>query len=193
LKKIIFATGNKGKAEEVKKLFASDQIEILTLHDLMDVPEIIEDADTFEENALIKALTIRDKYNLPVFADDSGLQVQQLNGAPGVYSARYAGENCTFDDNNRKLIEELKSFDSPHLARFICCAVYVTKENTVVAFGELRGEIIDVFKGTKGFGYDPIFKPENSDRTLAEYSMVEKNLISHRGKAFTELKKKIIF
>ena len=109
--KIIFASGNKGKIVEVRKLLSDLGIEIIALPDLEDAPEIIEDADTFEGNAKIKAKVVYDKYELPVIADDSGLAVEQLNGEPGVYSARYAGEGCTYDDNNKKLLRELKKFD----------------------------------------------------------------------------------
>ena len=120
MEKLIFATGNKGKLKEVKEIFKNTYYEIISLFDLGDVPEIIEDGDTYEANAIIKAKAIYDIYKTPVIADDSGLSIEQLNGEPGVYSARYAGENCTYADNNKKVLEVLKSYPSPHKAKFIC-------------------------------------------------------------------------
>lgn len=188
MKKLIFATGNKGKLKEVKKIFSNTDYEIVSLYDLGEVPEIIEDGDTYEANALIKAKAIYTIHKVPVIADDSGLSVEQLNGEPGVYSARYAGENCTYDDNNQKLIRELVKFEEPHKAKFVCSAVFYDGENIETAFGELHGEIVSEFKGTHGFGYDPIFIPKDSNRTLAEFSSEEKNNISHRAIAFNTLK-----
>lgn len=188
MKKLIFATGNKGKLKEVKKIFEKTEYEILSLYDLGDVPEIIEDGDTYEANALIKAKAIYKIHKMPVIADDSGLSVEQLNGEPGVYSARYAGENCTYDDNNQKLVKELSKFEEPHIAKFVCSAVFYDGELIETASGELHGEIVSEFKGIHGFGYDPIFIPKNSDKTLAEFSSEEKNKISHRAVAFNKLK-----
>lgn len=188
MKKLIFATGNKGKLKEVKKIFSETDYEIISLYDLGDVPEIIEDGDTYEANALIKAKAIYDIYKVPVIADDSGLSVEQLNGEPGVFSARYAGENCTYDDNNNKILEVLKSYPTPHKAKFVCSAVHYDGENIIRAFGELHGHIVSEIKGEHGFGYDPIFVPDGSSRTLAQYSSAEKNEISHRANAFNALK-----
>ena len=188
MKKLIFATGNKGKLKEVKKIFSNTEYEIISLYDLGDVPEIIEDGDTYEANALIKAKAIYDIHKMPVIADDSGLSVEQLNGEPGVYSARYAGENCTYDDNNNKILEVLKPYPSPHKAKFVCSAVFYDGKNITRAFGELHGQIVSEFKGEHGFGYDPIFVPDGSSRTLAQYSSEEKNKISHRAIAFNGLK-----
>lgn len=188
MKKLIFATGNKGKLKEVKKIFSETDYEIISLYDLGDVPEIIEDGDTYEANALIKAKAIYEIYKMHVIADDSGLSVEQLNGEPGVYSARYAGENCTYDDNNKKILEVLKPYPSPHKAKFVCSAVHYDGANITRAFGELHGQITSEFKGEHGFGYDPIFVPDGSSRTLAQYSSEEKNEISHRAIAFNSLK-----
>ncbi len=188
MKKLIFASGNKGKLKEVKKIFEKTEYEIVSLYDLGEVPEIIEDGDTYEANAIIKAKEIYEIHKLPVIADDSGLSVEQLNGEPGVYSARYAGKNSTYDDNNKKLIKELEKFDEPHFAKFVCSAVFYDGENIKSTFGELQGIIISDFKGTHGFGYDPIFIPKDSNRTLAEFSSEEKNKISHRAIAFNALK-----
>jgi len=187
--KIIFATGNNGKVIEVKKLFENTNYEIISLKDIGDNTEIVEDADTFEGNALIKAKTVYKEYKIPVIADDSGLMVKQLNGDPGVFSARYAGENCTYEDNNNKLLAELKNLPEPHLAKFVCAAVYYDGKNTHSVFGEFNGEIIKEKKGDKGFGYDPVFRPQGFDLTLAEMDVEEKNKISHRAIAFEKLKK----
>lgn len=191
-KQIIFATGNKGKIAEAKKIFEGTDFEIISLYDLGDVPEIIEDGNTFEANSFIKAKAIYDIHKKPVIADDSGLEIEQLDCRPGVYAARYAGENCTYDDNNRKVISELEKFHEPHKARFVCCAVYYDGENKEVSFGYLPGKIIKEFRGQNGFGYDPIFVPDGFDKTLSEMNIEEKNKMSHRAEAFNELKDKII-
>jgi len=192
MKDLIFATGNEGKLREVKKLFADTGFNVISIKELEGVPEIIEDGETFEDNAFIKANTLFDLFKIPTIADDSGLAVDQLNGEPGVYSARYAGENCTYEDNNIKLVSELKKFDEPHPARFICCAVYVDQDNKKSVEGSLEGSIINTYRGQNGFGYDPIFVPEGFDKTLAEFSVDEKNSISHRGRAFRKLKGEIL-
>ena len=189
--KIIFATGNKGKLKEVKDLFKSDDVEIVTPAELGFAEDIEENGDTFEKNAFIKADTIFKKFKYPVIADDSGLAVDQLNGEPGVYSARYAGENVTYADNNKKLLLELKDKPTPHLAKFICCAVFVSEQNRLAIQGELHGRIIDEFRGNNGFGYDPIFQPEGFAQTLAELPLEEKNKISHRSNAFNKLKQEL--
>lgn len=189
---IIFASGNKGKVKEVKAIFGNSKFKIISLEELEDVPEIIENGVTFEENARIKAEVIFAKYNKPTIADDSGLAVEQLNGEPGVYSARYAGEGCTYDDNNRKILKELSDYSEPHNAKFICCAVYYDGEKYLSETGEVNGRIVKELKGTNGFGYDPIFLPEGFDRTLAELSLEEKNKLSHRSKAFSKLKNQIL-
>ncbi len=188
---LIFATGNKGKLAEVQKIFDNTDFKIISLYELGDVPEIEETGTTFVENALIKAEAIFSLYGKPVIADDSGLAVEQLNGEPGVYSARYAGENCTYDDNNKKLIKVLEEYDLPHKAKFICSAIYYDGKNKITAVGELPGKIISEYRGTNGFGYDPIFLPNGFDRTLAELTTEEKNMISHRAKAFNKLKNQI--
>jgi len=191
LTELIFATGNKGKLAEVEKIFENSHFKIISLYDLGDVPEIEETGSTFEENALIKAEAIYNVHKMPVIADDSGLAVEQLNGEPGVYSARYAGENCTYDDNNRKLTESLLHHTTPHKAKFVCSAIFYDGDKKITTIGELHGEMISEFKGTNGFGYDPIFLPDGYERTLAELTTEEKNLISHRAKAFNKLKELI--
>lgn len=192
MKKIVFATGNQGKLNEVREIFSNTNLQIISMNELGDVPEIIEDGSTFEDNALKKAKFVYNKFGLPTIADDSGLAIEQLGGKPGVYSARYAGENCTYDDNNNKVIEELKDFPEPHLAKFISFAIYYNGNSVHRAVGELRGRIIKEKRGEHGFGYDPIFIPENFDKTLAEITLEEKNKISHRAESFNKLKKFLI-
>ena len=190
--KIIFATQNKGKAAEAKSIFADSSIEIISLYDLGNNIDIEEHGTTFRENAFIKARTVYDIYKVPVVADDSGLEISQLNGRPGVYSARYAGDNCTYEDNNLKVIDELKDFPEPHRAKFISYAVYYDGKNEIEAIGELPGYIIKEQRGTNGFGYDPIFIPDGFEKTISELDFEEKNKISHRAKSFAVLKKKLI-
>jgi len=190
--KIIFATQNNGKAQEVKNLFASTKYEVVSLADLGNDIEIEETGETLYDNAFIKAKTIFDIYKIPVISDDSGLMIEQLDGRPGVYSARYAGENCTYDDNNKKVIEELNPFPKPHMAKFISHALYYDGEKECSGVGELPGKIIDTPRGKNGFGYDPIFVPDGYEQTLAELTLDEKNKISHRAKAFTKLKEIIL-
>jgi len=192
LKEIIFASGNKGKIAEVKGIFSGTDYQIISLYDLGAVPDIIEDGDTFEENAKIKAKFIFDIYKRPVIADDSGLTVEQLHGAPGVYSARYAGENCTYLDNNLKLINALKDLPDPHKAKFVCCAVYLDNKNYYHQTGELSGRIISELKGSNGFGYDPVFIADRFEQTLAEMDSSQKNKMSHRALAFNKLKEVLI-
>jgi XTP/dITP diphosphohydrolase len=185
--KIVFATNNEGKLREVKQIFSDFGMDIISLKDLNYSDDIPETGKTFKDNAFIKADTIFIKFNLPVIADDSGLKVDQLGGRPGVYSSRYAGENATYEDNNRKILNELNDFDPPHIAKFVCCAVFVDNTNRISVIGELKGEIINELKGENGFGYDPIFKPSGHQITLAEMSLEEKNKISHRAEAFNML------
>ncbi|MBI9073098.1 MAG: RdgB/HAM1 family non-canonical purine NTP pyrophosphatase [Melioribacteraceae bacterium] len=189
---VLFATGNDGKAKEVKNIYSKTKFDIKSLKDIGDYSDIVEDGLTLKENALIKARFIYEKYKVPVIADDTGLEVEQLDGAPGVYSARYAGENCSYDDNNNKLITELADKDEPHNAKFVCYAVYFDGENEIVVKGEFPGRIINEKAGEYGFGYDPIFVPDGEKTTLAEMSLEQKNKISHRAKAFNNLKEKMI-
>jgi XTP/dITP diphosphohydrolase len=189
--RIIFASQNKGKIREVKNIFSQTSFEIISLVDLNDSEEIIEDGITFEENAIKKASHVFTKYKIPVIADDSGLVVDQLDGRPGVHSARYSSPNATDVQNNMKLIEELKHLPEPHPAKYFCSAVYFDGINYLTAVGEEKGIITLVPKGPHGFGYDPLFVPENYSVTMAELDPDEKNKISHRAKAFNQLKKKL--
>jgi len=190
--KLIFATQNIGKAKEAKAIFANASIEIFSLYELGNNIDIEEHGKTFSENAFIKAKVVYDIYREPVLADDSGLSIDQLDGRPGVYSARYAGENCTYEDNNLKVINELKKFAEPHKAKFISCAVFYNGKNKIEAFGELHGKIISEERGMNGFGYDPIFIPDGYNQTISEMDFEEKNKISHRAQSFNLLKEKLL-
>ena len=189
MKKIIFASQNLGKVEEVRHILNDLNIQIVSLSDIDGSIDIEETGTTFEENAFIKAKYVYDKFKIPTIADDSGLVVEQLNGEPGVYSARYAGVQCDDHANNKKLLEELKNYPEPHHAKFVCAAVYYNGKEKVKAIGEIHGKIIDKERGKNGFGYDPLFIPEGYSVTSAELEPEVKNSISHRFNAFNELKK----
>lgn len=191
MKKLIFASGNKGKINEVRGLFENTGIEIISLYDLNNPMEIEETGATFYENALIKAKAVYEVYKTPVIADDSGLEIEQLDGRPGVYSARYAFEGCTYDDNNNKVISELKDLPEPHRAAFVCCAIYYDGISDIHELGRVAGHMILEPRGDKGFGYDPIFVPDGYEITLAAFNLDEKNKISHRARAFEALKKRL--
>lgn len=187
-KKILIATTNKGKMNDIREIFKDLNLTILSFLDFKNYPEVIEDGDTFEANAIKKAKAAYDYFKMPVIADDSGLTVEQLNGAPGVISARYAGENATDKQNNIKLISELQNHPEPHLAKYICVAVYYDGNNLKIVNGDCKGRIVKGGKGANGFGYDPYFVPEGYELTMGELSLQEKNKISHRLKAFEQLK-----
>ena len=189
--KILIATKNDGKAREYLKLFEPKGIEVITLKDLNEQVEIIENGKTFSENALIKAQTLTDKLNIPVLADDSGLVVDALNGAPGIYSARYAGDH---DDeaNNKKLLEALKKVpDEKRTAHFHCSIVATAPDKTPLeANGDVYGLIAHEKHGEDGFGYDPLFYYPEFGKTFGEIGMEEKNKVSHRAKATENLLEK---
>lgn len=187
--KIIFATKNLGKLREVSHILGDENFELLSLNDFDNVGEIKEDGNTFEENAIKKAKYVYDKYSLPVLADDSGLVVEQLNGEPGIYSSRYAGEAGTDEENNKKLLSKLLFLPQPHKAKFVCAAVFYDGKKLLKASGEIMGQIIHEPRGKNGFGYDPLFVPDGYNLTSAELNLNEKNKISHRAKAFNSLLK----
>lgn len=188
--KIFLATGNKNKIKEIEKIFNVDDIEILSIKDGIEIPEVVEDGNTFEENSKKKALEIAKFTNMITIADDSGLCVEALEGAPGVYSARYSGENATDEKNNEKLIKELKGIKN-RKAKFVCVITLAKPTGETYSFyGEVLGEIIDEPRGTDGFGYDPYFYMKDYGKTTAEMPDV-KNKISHRAKALASLKEKI--
>lgn len=183
--KLVFATHNNNKFEEVKELMPQG-ITLLSLQMIGCNDEIAETGDTLEENAIIKANHIHRKYGLNCFADDTGLLVDALNGAPGVFSARYAGAHKNANDNMEKLLAELR--DTPNRqARFETVIALNINGETAIFTGTVEGRIIEGKRGDQGFGYDPIFVPEGYDKTFAELPLEIKNKISHRGLAINQL------
>jgi XTP/dITP diphosphohydrolase len=176
---IIFATSNRHKLEEAQAILG-ENFKLITPRDLNLFDDIPETADTLEGNALIKAQYIWERFHLPCFADDTGLEVEALGGAPGVYSARYAGEEQNFKNNMHKLLKELKG-EKLRRARFRTVVAIIIDGNVNYFTGVLNGEISENPYGYGGFGYDPVFIPDGFSKTLAELTSAEKNLISHRG------------
>ena len=183
--KLVFATNNKHKLSEVQDLLTSS-MQILTLEDIECFEDIEETAETLEGNAKIKSDHVKSNYGYDCFADDTGLEVEALNGAPGVYSARYAGEEATFDDNVQKLLGAMKGVEN-RKARFRTVISLYLNGRQLFFEGICDGFIEETVSGTKGFGYDPIFRPEGVDKTFAEMDLNEKGLISHRGLAVKKL------
>jgi XTP/dITP diphosphohydrolase len=183
--KLIFATHNINKAKEIQQAIG-DAFTILSLADLNYHEDILETGKTLEENATIKCIHIWNTFRLPCFADDTGLEVQALNNAPGVYSARYAGAEKNDEANMQLLLKELQNA-SNRSARFKTIIAYTNNGQIHLFEGILNGKIAYEPKGNNGFGYDPVFIPENSNQTLAEYTLAEKNTISHRKRAFGNL------
>lgn len=179
--KLVFASNNKNKIKEIQQLLPST-IEIVSLEDIGCHEEIPETADTIEGNAILKADYVTEKYGYDCFADDTGLEVEALNGAPGVYSARYAGEQRSSEDNMDKLLEVL-SDKSNRNAQFKTVITLNIKGKQHLFTGIAQGQITLAKAGSEGFGYDPIFQPEGHEKTFAELSSAVKNQISHRGKA----------
>lgn len=190
--KLLLATQNKHKVEELTRLLQPFAVEVVSLLEFPEIGEIIEDGDTLEANALIKAKAGFAHCGLPTMADDTGLAVHALNGAPGVYAARYAGENVTYDDNVNKMLSEMSGIpESQRQARFQTAAVFYDGTQTVTALGEVPGMITTERHGDSGFGYDPIFLVPEKNRTYAQMDLEEKNLLSHRKRAFAKLIEKL--
>ena len=188
MKEILIATNNQGKADEYAAMFAPLGLTVKTLKDVANAPEIIEDGQTFTENALKKAQTLTDFLQIPVLADDSGLVVDALNGEPGIYSARYAGDHDD-DKNNAKLLANLKGVAEAKRTAHFHCSIVVTapdKEPLVVE-GDAYGRILEAKQGKAGFGYDPLFYYPELGKTFAQLSRAEKNEVSHRGLALKKL------
>lgn len=183
--KLIFATHNINKLVEIQSLIPKN-IELLSLTDIGCHDEIPETADTIEGNARQKALYVKENFGYDGFADDTGLEVEVLNGKPGVFSARYAGEDKKDADNIKKLLKNL-SGKTNRQARFKTVICLVWKEKEYFFEGICRGKIIEEKRGEEGFGYDPIFVPEGQEKTFAEMQLSEKNSFSHRGKAVKKL------
>lgn len=191
--KIIFATSNPGKMSEIREIMQDLGVEILSMKEAGIEADIVEDGKTFEENALIKARTIRDLTGCLVLADDSGLVVDALNGEPGIYSARYMGEDTSYDLKNANIIERLSGMeDEGRSARFVCVIAAVFPDGTEeTRQGTIEGRIAYEPAGENGFGYDPIFYVPEYGCTTAQLSAEQKNEISHRGKALRAIKEVI--
>jgi XTP/dITP diphosphohydrolase len=187
--KLLIATHNQHKLHEIRTILALPQLEIIGMDIFPDLPEVIEDGDTFEANAIKKATEVAAATGLLTMADDSGLEVDALDGAPGVYSARYAGEPSNDSANNRKLLAELKDI-TDRTARFRCAIALVDPgKTTQTVDGRCEGKIGFEPCGKYGFGYDPLFVPAGFTKTFAELSDSEKNSISHRGAALASARK----
>jgi len=185
MKKLLFATNNKHKLDEIRQITAG-KFEILSLNDVNFIEEIPETSPTIEENAIQKARFIHDRFLLDCFADDSGLEVEALNGAPGVYSARYAGEQCSYRDNNIKLLGALQN-QANRKARFRTVIALILDNQLFTFEGVVEGKIESQPQGVEGFGYDPLFVPDGFDQTFAQMDAALKNTISHRALATTKL------
>lgn len=185
MNKLLFSTNNEHKLEEVRAIL-DGFYQILSLKDIGDDTDIPETGSTLEENALIKAEYLYNTYGYNCFADDTGLEVEVLDNAPGVYSARYAGEHKSSADNVVKLLKEMEGLDN-RTARFRTVIALIIDGKKYQFEGKIEGKIIDAPRGTSGFGYDPIFQADGYDKTFAELTLGEKNKISHRALAVMQL------
>lgn len=190
MKKILIGTTNEGKVNDFKQLLENEQIQVLSLRDLDNAIDVEETGTTFAENAILKAETLSRYYNQIVIADDSGLEIEALNGKPGVYSARYAGEHKSDEDNINKVLSEMEGIPFHNRkAAFVCVlALAVPGQETKIFEGKCDGYITEKPKGNNGFGYDPIFYVPEKEKTMAELSLEEKNELSHRKRAIDKLK-----
>ena len=188
--KIVLASHNKDKCAEMSALLSSFPIEILSLEDFPEIEEIIEDGDTLKENAQIKARIVHSLTGFYAWADDTGLEVNALEGRPGIYSARYAGEHCSYSDNVQKLLQEMENVPkNMRTAYFKTIITFVGENMELVSEGIVEGMITTKPKGVGGFGYDPVFYVPNKGKTYSEMKMTEKNQISHRAKAINNMTK----
>ena len=186
INKLVIATANKHKLTEIQNIFKDSAKEILPMP--ADIGEIIEDGNSFIENSLIKAKAVYNHTKLPSLADDSGICINALNGEPGIYSARYGGENLGYKEKMQMILDKLKN-KNDRTAYFITSAVCVLDDNYYIALeGRVDGVIIESPKGFDGFGYDPIFKPNGYDITYAEMTLEQKNSMSHRAIAMNKMK-----
>lgn len=192
MKEIIFATKNKGKIKEVQAIMGNNYI-VKSMEDAGIFTDVLEDGKTFSENALKKATEIMKLTGKITLADDSGLEIDYLNKAPGVYSARYMGEDTPYEIKNKKILEMLSDVEEKNrTARFISViALAIPNYNPITTIGTIEGIISQEIKGENGFGYDPIFYVPELKKTTAELSLEEKNKISHRGEALRKMKKKL--
>ena len=181
---IILATHNRGKMKEMSSILAHLPVTLLTLDDFPQIGEIPETGETLKENAFIKAETVHQKTGLPALADDTGLEVDALDGAPGVHSSRYDGETATFEDNCRKMMQEMDGIPAEErTARFHTVIAFVSESGNEWTEGMVEGRILEKKQGDGGFGYDPLFYYPPLKKTFAELNSEQKNNISHRGKA----------
>ena len=189
---IILATGNKHKVAEIKAILADLNVNIKPMIEFENYPVVVEDGLTLEENAVKKAVEVAKFFNSWAVADDTGLEVEYLNGAPGVFAARYAGEGCTYEDNNKKLLKALENAGN-RKAKFRCVIALSDPQGNqvILSKGEINGVISKTISGTKGFGYDPIFFVNEQGCTFAELPEGIKNKISHRALALQDFKKNI--
>ena len=190
IKEIVIATHNPDKKKEMVVALCDLGVNILTLDNFPEIGEIEETGSTLLENSLIKARTVFAKTGIPTIADDTGLEVDALNGDPGIYSARYAGTNVTYEDNVRKLLTEMSSIDiKSRTARFKTVISFSYNNKELWTEGVIEGSITEHPIGEKGFGYDPVFRVKETGRTFAEMTKKEKNKISHRGVALKKMSK----
>ena len=192
-RKLILATRNKGKLKEIQVLLSDLDIDIMSLDEAENAPHVVEDGKTFMENAFKKAKVIAEATGIMALADDSGLEVDALDGAPGVYSARYSGENASDASNNEKLLADLEGVPAgKRSARFSCViVVYHPSGRWISTEDKCEGEITEKSIGDRGFGYDPVFYLPSLNCTMAQLSAEEKNRMSHRGKALEKLKSEL--
>ena len=189
LNTIVLATQNRDKREELQEALSEFTVKILSLNDFPFIGEIEEVGQTLQENSMIKAKTVHNLTQLPVIADDTGLEVEALNGAPGIYSARYAGEDVTYEDNVNKLLSEMENIPLENRkAQFRTVISFVDKDRELWTEGRIKGIIGESAKGKNGFGYDPVFFVPELGKTFSELSIGEKNRISHRGLAMKKFR-----
>ena len=194
MKQIVLATNNPHKISEMSAIISDIDLQILSANDFSDFPHVEESGETLEANAILKAKSVWGQYHIPCLADDTGLEVEYLNGAPGVIPARFAGPGCSYDDNNRKLLGLLRNVpEEQRKARFRTVIAFIDGRGSVQwVDGILDGAIATERRGTFGFGYDPIFIVEGTGKTLAEFQPEEKNRLSHRSRALAKIRPIII-
>ena len=190
---IVLATHNKDKVREIKNLLEDLSVEIKTFENFPEMPDVDETGTTFKENAILKSNSINEYTGLPALADDSGLEVEALDGRPGVYSSRYAGPGCTYDDNNKKLLQELEGVSTERRKASFRTVIAISwdKDNVETVEGRADGIITTSNQGVSGFGYDPVFYYPQAGKTFAEMTLEEKNKVSHRGLALLKAKELI--